>query len=73
MADRFSVIDDSRQRPVGSSGGRQEGFTQGGIPFSPPNCQDIAKNGGPCRAPRALGTMYCIGHLRSRGADVNTG
>ena len=54
-------------RVVGSEGTRQEGWTQGGTPFDPPNCQAVTKKGGPCSARRAHGTMYCIGHLRSMG------
>ena len=68
MADRFSAI--AVDRPIGSAGSRQEGYVQG-APFDPPNCQGVTKAGINCSAPRALGTMFCIGHLRSKGGNVD--
>lgn len=71
MTSRFSVVSDAGQRPIGSAGSRQGEFIQGGIPFNPPNCQGTTKAGVPCTARRAMGTMLCIGHLRSKGTNVD--
>lgn len=51
-------------RVVGQEGTRP---VVGGVDFDPPHCQGVTKAGISCRGPRALGTLYCIGHLRSRG------
>ena len=58
----------AQDRVVGKEGTRG---VAGGVPFDPPNCQGITKLGSNCRAPRANGTMYCIGHLRSMDSDGN--
>ncbi len=39
----------------------------GGMPFNPPHCQGRTKNDTPCKAKRANGTLFCVGHLRARG------
>lgn len=58
--DRFSAV--KQDRIVG-----REGTTHviGGVDFNPPHCQGITKAGIMCKAPKAKGTLYCIGHLRS--------
>lgn len=37
------------------------------IPYNPPTCTDVTKDGGACTAQRAKGTLFCVGHLRKRG------
>lgn len=64
--DRFTAV--KQDRIVGREGAHQ---VIGGVDFNPPNCQGITKAGKSCSAPRAHGTMYCVGHLRSMDGNGN--
>ena len=69
MTSRFGTIE-THDRIVGREGAAH---VIGGVDFDPPNCQGITKAGISCSAPRALGTLFCIGHLRSKGDNVDRG
>lgn len=52
-------------RRQGTAGARP---VQGaGMPYNPPHCTAATKAGVPCKAPRAFGTLLCVGHLKQQG------
>lgn len=64
---QFSTAGRPRETGTRAQGARGARSAASGLPTVYQNCQELTKDGRPCRAPVRTGHRTCVGHGRKEG------